>query len=226
MKELIVLPRSLSVTSMLRDFDCSMFENTQVKSISGATVSDVLTEINRRDDLNSFQDIVIHVGTNDISKNIALDETTSDMEAAVTLLMVNAPTTRIHISAVCPRIKGQVHHKVNTLNEALKELSSRTDCNFIDSGSQMIYKNGHFDKTQLNPDGLHLSNRGVETLKNVFLETVLSLVKSVGSWAKVDKGKKSSRGSKEKQHRNPTENTKHQNHQDRRQVPHARNNQS
>ena len=47
------------------------------------------------------------------------------MEAIVTLIMVKALTTKIHISAVCPRIKDQVQHKVETLNEAFKEISKQ-----------------------------------------------------------------------------------------------------
>ena len=111
--------------SMLRDFDANTFENTVIKSTSGATVSDVFKELNGRKDLASFKDIVIHAGTNDISKNIALDDTISAMEASITLIMVEAPTARVFISAVCPRTKGLVHHKVDTLNTALKDLALR-----------------------------------------------------------------------------------------------------
>ena len=178
--------------SMLRDIDSCMFENSEVKPMSGATVAEVFEELKSRNDLHNFQDIVIHAGTNDISKNVAFDETVGAMEASVTHVMVKAPTTRTHISAVCPRTKGDAH-KVNTLNEALKELAHRTDSHFIDSGSQMIYQNGYVDSTQLETDGLHLSERGTNTMKNVFLESVPSLVKSQGTWSDAVKRKKPSR---------------------------------
>ena len=171
--------------SMLRDFDTNMFDNTVVQSISGATVSDVFRELNGREDLATFKDIVIHAGTNDISKNIALDDTMSAMEASITLIMFKAPTTRVFISAVCPRTKGLVHHKVDTLNTALKDLALRLDCNFIDAGSLMVFKNGDVDETQLKSDGLHLSDRGVATLTKVFTGAVPTLIPSDRSWSRV-----------------------------------------
>ena len=175
--------------SMLRDFDTNMFDNTVVQSISGATVSDVFRELNGREDLATFKDIVIHAGTNDISKNIALDDTMSAMEASITLIMFKAPTTRVFISAVCPRTKGLVHHKVDTLNTALKDLALRLDCNFIDAGSLMVFKNGDVDETQLKSDGLHLSDRGVATLTKAFTGAVPTLIPSDRSWSRVTRNK-------------------------------------
>ena len=134
--------------SMLRDFNSKNFINTQFKSISGATVSNVFDHLNSRKDLHIYKDIVIHAGTNDVAKNIALDETLLAMEASITWLMRKAPTARVHISAVCPRTKDQLQHKIDTLNAAFKDLATRLDCNFIESGQQMVYQNGRVDWTQ------------------------------------------------------------------------------
>ena len=186
--------------SMLRDFDANTFENAVIKSTSGATVSDVFKELNGRKDLASFKDIVIHAGTNDITKNIALDDTISAMEASITLIMVKAPTARVFISAVCPRTKGLVHHKVDTLNTALKDLALRLGCNFVDAGSLMVYKNGDVDESQLNSDGLHLSDRGTATLTKAFTGVVPSLVPSDRSWSRVTSNKRSSQDTKQQGH--------------------------
>ena len=177
--------------SMLRDFDNNTFDNAQVKAISGATVSDIFKELNGRgDDLKLYKNIVIHAGTNDISKNIPLNESIASMEAIVTLLMIKAPTAKIHISAVCPRIKDQVQHKVETLNEAFKELTTRLDVAIIDVGPLMTYRNGAVDKSEL-VDGLHLSSRGCDTLSETFADSVAGLVKSQGVWQNVSNKKKS-----------------------------------
>ena len=177
--------------SMLRDFDNNTFDNAQVKAISGATVSDIFKELNGRgDDLKLYKNIIIHAGTNDISKNIPLNESIASMEAIVTLLMIKAPTAKIHISAVCPRIKDQVQHKVETLNEAFKELATRLDVAIIDVGPLMTYRNGAVDKSQL-VDGLHLSSRGCDTLSETFADSVAGLVKSQGVWQNVSNKKKS-----------------------------------
>ena len=160
--------------SIVRTFDGTSFENTEVKSISGATVSDVYTELNQRNDLSTFSDILIHAGTNDVSKNIAIDDSVNSMEAIITLIMVKAPSAKVYVSAVCPRTKGQVQHKVDTLNEAFKDLASRLDCKFVDSSLFMTYKNGSVDDSQLT-DGLHLSDRGHDTLARLFADSVEGL---------------------------------------------------
>ncbi len=166
--------------SILRDCD-GVFENASVKSISGGTVSDVFQALNGRSDLNSYKNIVIHAGTNDISKNIPLDDTIESMEASITLIMVKAPTTQVHISAVCPRTKGSVQHKVDTLNAAFKELASRLDCSFIDSGEHMVYRNGSIDEAQFS-DGLHLNERGRASLIKTFADSINTL-KQVAVWS-------------------------------------------
>ena len=76
-------------------------------------------------DISTFKDIIIHAGTNDISKNISLDESVASMEATITLIMLKPPTASIHISSVCPRTKDNVQHKIDTLNHALQELAKR-----------------------------------------------------------------------------------------------------
>ena len=145
-------------------------------------MSDIFNELNQREDLSTFSDIVIHAGTNDISKNIAIDDSVSSLEAAITLIMVKSPTANIHLSAVCPRTKGQVQHKVETLNEAFKDLASRLDCKFIDSNLYMTYRNGSVDDSQLQ-DGLHLSDRGHATLSRLFTDSIEGL--KPGNWTSV-----------------------------------------
>ena len=175
--------------SMLRDFNSKNFINTQFKSISGATVSNVFDHLNSRKDLHIYKDIVIHAGTNDVAKNIALDKTLLAMEASITWLMRKAPTARVHVSAVCPRTKDQLQHKIDTLNAAFKELATRLDCNFIESGQQMVYQNGRVDATQFS-NGLHLSKHGLETLTTVLVESVPTAQRSDNNWTEVTRGKK------------------------------------
>ena len=174
-------PRSVLIIgdSMVRDLH-DKFENACVKSISGGTTSDVFKELNKRGDLSSFKDIIIHAGTNDISKNISLDESVASMEAAITLIMLKSPTASIHISSVCPRIKDSVQHKIDTLNHALQELAKRLDCSFVDSGLDMTFRNGRVDSTQFR-DGLHLNDRGITTLSNVLANASGLTVSSVSS---------------------------------------------
>lgn len=170
--------------SMLRDFSDSTFENTCVKSISGATVEGTFKELEKRHDLDSFKNVIIHAGTNDISRNINVDETLASMEAIITLIMVEAPTATVFISGVCPRTKDQRQDGVEILNTAFKDLAVRLDCKFIDSSTHMTYRNGNIDETQL-VDGLHLSARGCETLAKLFADSVVDLKIDTEPWHKV-----------------------------------------
>ncbi len=170
--------------SILRDFDDNTFENTCVKSISGATVAGVYKDLEKRQDLHAFKNIIIHAGTNDISRNVNVEETLSSMEAIITLILLKAPTATVFISAVCPRTKDQLSDNVDTLNAAFKDLAVRLDCRFIDSSTHMTYRNGNIDDTQL-VDGLHLSARGVETLTNLFTDSVDDLIVTMEPWHKV-----------------------------------------
>ena len=175
--------------SILRDFNDDTFEDTTVKSISGGTVSCVYKELEKRKDLETFKNVVIHAGTNDVSQDIAVEETVSSMEAIITLIMVKAPTAKVFVSGLCPRTKGQVNDKVETLNAALKELTERLDCKFIDTSEHMTYRNGNIDNAQL-VDGLHLSERGVQTLVKLFADAVEGLCVSTEPWSEVIKKSK------------------------------------
>ena len=66
---------------------------------------------------------------------------------------------------------------METLNGALKDLSTRLTCTFVDSSPKMTYRNGTFDDSQL-ADGLHLSDRGTQTLLKTLTDSVNGLVKS------------------------------------------------
>ena len=78
--------------SILRDLDDNSFEDTIVKSSSGGTVSSVFNELEKRKDLATFNNIIVHAGTNDFSKNISVDESVASLEAIITRIMLKAPT--------------------------------------------------------------------------------------------------------------------------------------
>lgn len=172
--------------SILRDFDDSTFENSCVQSISGGTVADIFRELEKRKDLDTFKNIIIHAGTNDISRNVAVEECVASMEAIITLVMVTAPTASVFISGICPRTKTPASNQIEIMNAAFQDLAVRLDCRFIDAGMHMTYRNGSIDSTQLS-DGLHLSARGVETLATLFAESVDELTISTEPWQEVSR---------------------------------------
>lgn len=174
--------------SMLRDLNDAVFENALVKSISGAKMTDVFIELHNRTDLATYRNIIIHAGTNDVSSDTPPCDITTSLEAIITLLMVEAPLAYVYISAVCPRDDKRLNHHIMELNGELKELATRLDCDFIDAGTNMIYRNGTIDWTMFK-DGLHLSERGNLALINTFKDSIGDLVISPGEWITIPKTK-------------------------------------
>jgi len=172
--------------SMLRDFTNETFENATVQSISGAKAMDVFREVNCRTDLKSFRDVVIHCGTNDLSSKVPITDIVSTLEATVTFIQVESPTTRVHISAVCPRDSLHLSPDIQELNGELKDLSSRLDCGFIDAGVKMSFRDGSADTSQL-IDGLHLNERGFATLSRAFADAIPGLTLNEHKWTTVVK---------------------------------------
>ena len=161
--------------SMLRDVSASSLCNASVKSISGGTIHDIFQEIDQMAhvELSSYSDIIIHAGTNDISRKNDVQAFTDSMEAIITNIMFKSPTSSIHISAICPRSSDMV--KVSEYNQSLKDLATRLTCGFIDIGPRVTYQDGTTDAEKFNGDGLHLSKSGTQILTNVFIEAVPGL---------------------------------------------------
>ncbi len=144
---------------MLRDIKHDDFEDTHVKSTSSAKIADIVDELNSRDEISTFRNIVIHCGTNDVSSGTTNTQIVDSMEEAVTSIMITSPSTSVFISAICPRDNTGLSQKIEKLNKDLEELASRLGCSFIDSGKMMTYRNGDIDESQF-ADGLHFSKRG------------------------------------------------------------------
>ena len=83
--------------SMLRDVHSNQFEDTVVKSMSGAKLSDITQELNNHDDISSFRNIINHCGTNDVSNGSPAKDIVDQMETTVTLVMIASPDTSIYV---------------------------------------------------------------------------------------------------------------------------------
>lgn len=170
--------------SILRGISDSSVANAKVKPISGASVKDINDEINSMsDELSTYGNIIVHSGTNDVSRGTGIQAVTETMEAIVTNIMVNSPTSTIHISAICPRSsKTKVAEEYN---QSLKDLATRLTCGYIEIGSKVTYQDGTIDTSKF-VDGLHLSGSGTQVLINAFVEAVPDLKPTEGElWSTV-----------------------------------------
>ncbi len=197
--------------SMLRDIKHDHFENTHVKSISGAKIADIVKELNSRDDISTFRNIVIHCGTNDVSCGTANTEFIESMEEAVTSIMISSPFTSVFISAICPRDNTDLTLKIDKLNKDLGELASRLGCHFIDSGKMMTFRNGDIDETQFT-DGLHFNKRGNMNFIRALSDAIPELTRNkISAWTHVHNKSSGNRST----HRNSKSQNPHMHSHDR-----------
>ena len=123
---------------MLHEISESSVSNAKITCISGAPVKDISQEINKMsDELSTFKNIIVHSGTNDVSKGTDIQTVTATMEAIIISVMVKSPTSEVHISAICPR--SFKTKEVEEYNQSLKELSTHLTCGYIDIGPKVTF---------------------------------------------------------------------------------------
>lgn len=129
-----------------------------IKAHSGASTDDIYhyikPEINKSPDV-----IIIHGGTNDLSKNI---KTVDNFKMIHDYLKVHSPSTRLAISALTTRkdIQG-FDNKVTESNSRLKKFCVKNDIDFI--------SNNNIDDSCLSTKKLHLNKKGNSYLANNFI---------------------------------------------------------
>ena len=123
--------------------------NVSIKAHSGASTEDIFhhikPEINKSPDL-----IIIHGGTNDLSKNIKTIDNYKMMHDYVKL---HSPSTKVAISALTTRKdKHGMDKKVKESNSRLKRFAVKNDIDYI--------SNDNIDDSCLSPKKLHLNKKG------------------------------------------------------------------
>ena len=103
-------------------------------------------------------EIILHVGTNDIKDN---SKTAEVVAAGIlnlgTQVKESLPRTNVCISGIITRKdKSNIQEKINTVNDILKRVSDQNKWTYID--------NTNLDYTCLNRGGLHLNRKGSSSL--------------------------------------------------------------
>ncbi|KAJ8024176.1 hypothetical protein HOLleu_36829 [Holothuria leucospilota] len=158
--------------SLLRDVRGEDFDhNVNVNCIRGATLKDIKAVlVHGPNNLQASSHVLIHVGTNDVANNAASNiDILSEYEDLITSCQVRfgEQSPKFYISGPCPR--GDQHSQsVKELNSQLKELSSKLDCGFLDNLKSFQYGDGEIDSSLFTSDGVHLSRRGTQKLREKF----------------------------------------------------------
>ena len=154
-------PTLLLGTSLLRNIDPNKLENCKVVAKGGAKIDEVQAALEELADEDSFEEIIIVAGSIDIEEK-AVDEVVLDYQS----LSVSASnrTDKVTLCSVLPRTDKNLSEKTKLLNEKLEEVCNNEGQNFINLNETFLLMNGSPNKAFLLPDGLHLSQPGVENL--------------------------------------------------------------
>lgn len=157
--------------------DLNRIEGVILKAFPGATIGKLSILIsNGNINLQDFDYIIIHVGTNNIGKRDQFDNIISDYANLVAIIRRQKPTIRIIISSILPR---PVDHNITDMmikkvNSYLKTVMSR-DMNFkFICSYKAVSKFGTFRRyffAKLDK-GLHLNTEGSNRLRYFFLRVI------------------------------------------------------
>ena len=133
--------------------------NVKVRPHGGATSEDMIDYI-KPTIRKKPDDIIIHVGTNDITKNNV--NTVENLQKIVNMINKDSPGTKICISSVTKRTdKKGLEAKIKSLNIKLKDLCTQKEINWLD--------HSNIDNSHLSNKKLHLNQKGLAMLAKNFI---------------------------------------------------------
>ena len=128
--------------------------STAVKHFGGSTSLDMVDYI--KPSANSKPDkIIVHVGTNDITKNVT--NTTENLDLIVNAVKDLSPETQLYFSEICMRKDiPSSFQKVSEINRSLKQFCQSRNIGFVE--------NANIDASCLARKKLHLNQKGIGRL--------------------------------------------------------------
>lgn len=150
--------------SLIRDIMATSDDLT-IDSMSGAKFVDVkkkLKSINPKK--THFRSITVVCGTNDTTTKKDVTKIKDDFYAMLEVARTRAD--RVIVASIPPRTDDRADMaKIDTLNNAVREVCQNTATEFINNDNNFMYRDDSIDSSLLSPsDGLHLSPAGVNKL--------------------------------------------------------------
>ena len=151
--------------SLIRNVDEQKLVNTQVTSLPGAKVTDVLKHL--RDNDADFNNILCCVGTNDCTNDDfdgdAIAKTYKSI-VEIAKAKVSDPKS-IKLVSIPPRCDSKTYQeRVDTLNACLASIATDDGLTFINNDSTFKLGDGTPNDGYLLNDGIHLSDKGTNRL--------------------------------------------------------------
>ena len=149
--------------------------NCKIKVFRGATIM-TIKEIVRREvvDISQINNMIIHVGTNDIKSGSA-DIIMARYSALTEVVLFKNPSINLILSAILPRPVdiSEYGNKVIIINQKLKQYCKERGVGFTDTTK--YFRDGYCPKRHLYAyldGGLHLNRQGTRILRNFFIDVL------------------------------------------------------
>lgn len=125
---------------------------------------------------DAVDQIVILIGTNDIGKDIPMNEALNNLESVIQTISRDYPLSQIKLVSILPVNEGEdfkqtvyirTNEKIKAWNQAYQDLASAyMQVEFVPVFENLLDQEGQL-KADYTTDGLHLSVAGYQVLSNV-----------------------------------------------------------
>nr|XP_006825658.1 PREDICTED: uncharacterized protein LOC102806397 [Saccoglossus kowalevskii] len=140
--------------SMLKNIDIKrIYKNTQIKTLPGRKIKDIDEYIQRTTNEN-IQNIVIHVGTNNISDGCTIESCMEEYRKLINNMKQKYPTAKICVSSIIHRrYDVNINKNIDVLNKKLKVMSNNGDNYIYIDNDNISYITHLYDTVHLNKRG-------------------------------------------------------------------------
>ena len=131
---------------------------------------------------DAVDQIVLLIGTNDIGKEVELEQTLHNLEAVIQSIARDFPLTQIKLLSILPVNEGteyqqtvyiRTNEKIKAWNQAYQNLASAyMQVEFVPVFENLLDQEGQL-KADYTTDGLHLSVPGYQALSNTLKKYIL-----------------------------------------------------
>ena len=131
---------------------------------------------------DAVDQIVILIGTNDIGKDIPMNEALNNLESVIQTISRDYPLSQIKLVSILPVNEGEdfkqtvyirTNEKIKAWNQAYQDLASAyMQVEFVPVFENLLDQEGQL-KADYTTDGLHLSVAGYQALSNTLKKYIL-----------------------------------------------------
>ena len=124
---------------------------------------------------DAVDQIVLLIGTNDIGKDVPMNETLNNLESVIQTISRDYPLSQIKLVSILPVHQGEeykqtvytrTNEKIKAWNQAYQDLASAyMQVEFVPVFENLLDQKGQL-KSDFTTDGLHLSVAGYQALSN------------------------------------------------------------